>query len=690
MLSSALSPYWIIVCLLIGLAYSYFLYAFGTKPWPKKWNSILFALRFLGVALIAYLFLEPFLSTRVSSAESSKIVFLWDDSQSLIGGLADDEVQQLWNSVTGRAKQLEDEKSVEVEILNLEGEVISAQDSIRQIATVTPLDPALKQISQRYENSLIAEVVLFSDGIYNRGISPEYFAYPFKVSTVGVGDTVEKKDVELKSLNYNKVSYEGNKFPIVAEVVQNGWEGQSTTIAIYNKGKLIESRTLNFQSDASVQSVEFLLEAKQKGFQSYSVRINPFEEEYNKNNNQQTAYINVVEGKKKIILLAGAPHPDIKALQKSVEQNENYEFYVAVEGLSEYIEQEYDLAILFHLPNEIASFQTEINQLAQKNTPLWFITSLGMNISRLNAINKSLQMQPWSDTDEAGANINPDFDKFDLTSDQKNQLKSLPPVNVPFGDYQINPRSETLFFKQIGSVKTDNPICVFYSDEQSKQATLLMDGFWKWRLVEHLNTGSFEFFDEWVSKSVRYLTTNNEKDQFKIYPSKEEYSNTDQVVFKVELYNEVYDRVYGLPVNLKITNELDSAFNYEFTPDRVQPDFILGSLPSGVYRYTGATEIGEKKYEVSGQFIVRDFEIEQQNLVADFELLKRVAAKNEGEFFQAGQTEQLFNYLNAKEYPEIISGDIQKKPLTENYWLYSLIFLFLFLEWFIRRYHGSY
>lgn len=690
MLSSAFSPYWIIVCLLIGLAYSYFLYAYGSKPWPKKWNSVLFALRFLGVALIAYLFLEPFLSSRVSSTESSKIVFVWDDSQSLAGSLPNNEIQQLWNAVTNIAQQLEQEKSVEVEILNLQGEIISAQDSVPQIATVTPLDPAIKHISQRYENSLVAEVVLFSDGIYNRGISPEYFAYPFKVSTVGIGDTVEKRDVELKSLNYNKVSYEGNKFPIVAEVVQNGWGGQPSTIGIYSKGKLLESKTLNFQSDASVQSVEFLMEASQKGFQSYSVRIEPFEQEYNKNNNQQTAYINVVEGKKKILLLAGAPHPDIKALQKSIEQNENYEFHVAVEGLSAYKQQEYDLAILFHLPNDMASFQAEINQLAQKNTPLWFITGSGMNVSRLNTINKSLQLQPWADTDEAGAYINPNFDRFDLTSEQKNQLKNLPPVNVPFGDYQMNPRAESLFFKQIGTVKTDNPILVFYADEQIKQATLLMEGFWKWRLVEHLNTGSFEFFDEWVSKSVRYLTANNEKDQFKLYPSKDEFSNTDQVVFKVELYNEVYDRIYGRPVNLKIENELDSVFNYQFIPDRVQPDFILGSLPSGVYRYIGTTQINEKQHKASGQFIVRDFEIEQQNLVADFELLKRVAAKNEGEFFQAAQTEQLFNYLNAREYPEIISGDIQKQPLTENYWLYSLIFLLLFSEWFIRRYHGSY
>ncbi|MBK6266643.1 hypothetical protein JKA74_16475 [Marivirga sp. S37H4] len=690
MLSSALSSYWIIVCLLIGLAYAYILYAFGKKPWPRNWNIALFVLRFLGVSLIAFLFLEPFLSNRTSQSEKANIVFLWDDSQSIQNSLPNEKIQQTWTEVNSIATKLRDEKEVNVDIINLKGENLLGVDSVNQVTPVSPLDPGLKQISNQYDNDLIAEVVLFSDGIFNRGISPEYFAYPFTVSTVGIGDTIEKKDVELKNLRYNKVSYEGNKFPVVAEIVQNGWEGEETTVGIYKNGKLIEEQTITFESGSSVEEVTFLMEADEKGYQSYTVRAKPFEEEFNKRNNQQMAYVNVVEGKKKILLLARAPHPDVKALQQSISQNENYEIHLVVAGLDEYKEEEYDLAILFHLPDKANSFQAEIRELSRRNVPLWVITGPGMDIDRHNSYNKSVQLKEWTDTDEAGAYINSNFNKFELTSGQKNQLNKLPPINVPFVDYKVNPRAEVLFFRQIGNVKTDKPLFVFYTDDETRQATLLIEGFWKWRLVEHMNTGSFEFFDEWVMKSVRYLTANNEKDQFKLYTAKDEFTDTEQIIFRVEQYNEVYDRIYGNRVNLILKNEADSSFEFQFTPDRVQPDFELRALPSGIYRYTAVTEISGKRHTASGQFVVSNFAIEQQNLVADFELLKRVAHKNEGQFFYANETDSLLQYLTNKEYPKIVSGKIEKQPLTENYWLYGIVFLILFLEWFMRRYYGSY
>jgi hypothetical protein len=674
----------------MGGAYAYTLYAFGTKPWSKKWNISLFLLRFIGITLIAYLFLEPFLSARSTQSEKLNIIFLWDDSQSIGSSLNEEQQNQIWRNVTDVADRLKVEKDVNLDIINLSGEIISSFDSVEQNAPLSPLDPALKSISETYNNQLISEVVLFSDGIFNRGISPEYFAYPFPVSTVGIGDTIEKRDVELRDLRYNKVSYQGNKFPIVAEVVQNGWQGKSTSIELYRNDLLVERKPLEFNTDNSVKEIEFLIEAKEKGFQSYAVKIVPFEEEFNKNNNQKNAFINVVEGKKKILLLARAPHPDIKALQQAITGNENYELNLTVAGIHEYKEDDYDLVILFHLPDDENTFRKEIDELADQKKAFWFITGPGTSVSQLNKYNQSVEVASLDDTDEASIYINSNFNNFELIGEQGRNLQSLPPVDVPFSENQINARSETLLYKQIGSVKTEQSIFIFYAEEEVRQATLLMEGFWKWRLVEYLNTESFEFFDEWVIKTIRYLTSKNDKDQFKLYPEKEEFSNSEEIKFQVELYNQVYDKIYGLPVNLQLRNENDSAFTFQFTPDRVQPDFIIGTLSAGIYEYSGQTEISGKRYLASGQFVVSNFAIELQNLVADFEMLKRVAIKNEGKYFEAQAMDSLYNYLAAREYPKIVTGNLEKKPLTENYWLFGVIFLIFFSEWFIRRYFGSY
>ncbi len=690
MLSSALSSYWIVICFFLGGAYAYILYANGSKPWSKKWNIALFTLRFIGITLVAYLFLEPFLSTRTTESDKQNIVFLWDNSQSIYKSVNDEELQTIWGNVNDVAQKLESEKNVKVDIINLSGETVISSDSLSQNAVLSPIDPALKDISNNYKNQLLAEVVLFSDGIFNRGISPEYYAYPFKLSTIGIGDTVEKQDVELKSLRYNKVAYQGNKFPIVAEVVQNGWKDRSTTVELFKNGILAEKRVIDFETDNSLKQVEFLIEANEKGFQSYSVKIKPFAEEFNKNNNQKIAYVNVIEGKKKVLLLGRAPHPDIKALQQSITNNENYELSLVVNGLHQFKEDDYDLVILFHLPDDDNTFQNEIQKLADRNASFWFITGPGTNVNRINSVNRSLVIAPWNDTDQASVYISTNFNPFELTSEQAGTLQNLPPVDVPFSEAKANVRSETLLYKQIGSVKTDQPIFTFFADDEVRQATLLMEGFWKWRLVEHLNTGNYTFFDEWVMKTIRYLTSKNDKNQFKLYPEQEEFSSMEEINFQVELYNQVYDKIYGIPVNLQLRNESDSIFNFQFTPDRVQPNFVIGSLPAGIYKYTGQAKIGAKGYTAAGQFVVSDFSIELQNLVADFELLKRVAKKNEGGYFEVTEMDSLYNYLSNRDYPQIVTGQLQKKPLTENYWLYLLIFLILFSEWFIRRYFGSY
>ncbi len=690
MLSSALSSYWILICILLGGVYAYLLYAFGAKPWSKNWNIALFALRFIGVTLVAYLFLEPFLSTRTTDSEKQNIVFLWDNSQSISNSLNAEELESVWVSIKTIAEQLEKEKEVNVDIINLDGEIIESSDSAIQEKAISALDPALKEISDSYSNSLIAEVVLFSDGIFNRGISPEYYAYPFQLSTVGIGDTTEKQDIELKSLRYNKVAYQGNKFPIVAEVIQKGWRGENASIALYKNGKLLEKRVLEFDEENSVKEEKFLIEAAEKGFHSYVLEVAPFEDEFNKNNNRKIAYVNVIEGKKKVLILARAPHPDIKALQQSISNNENYDLSVIVNGLNEYKEDNYDLVVLFHLPDDNNSFKNEIKQFADRRTPLWFISGPGTNASQFNNINRAVQIEPWNDTDQASAFVNLNFTPFELTSEQNGNLQNLPPVDVPFSEATASAQAEILLFKQIGRVKTDQPVFAFFADDQVRQAALLMEGFWKWRLVEYLNTESHAFFDEWVMKTIRYLTSQNDRNQFKLYPEKEEFSSAEEIAFQVEVYNQVYDQIYGIPVNLQLRSEEDSIINFNFSPDRVQPNFQIGSLPAGIYEYTGQTEIADKKHTASGQFVVSDFSVELQNLVADFELLKRVAQKNDGRYFESNSIDSIYNHLARNEYPEIVTGELQKKPLTENYWLYIIIFLILFSEWFIRRFFGSY
>jgi len=691
MLNTTYSPYWLILFVLLGMGYAYLLYSKKKTPWQPLWNKVLFILRTLAVSLIAYLLLEPYLKIQQSESQNSNIVFLWDDSESV--RKSEGELQAYFQSVKELKQNLEDEKEVSIPILGLSGNDLTTVDSIENDKKESPLNGAIKRITEEIDQKLISEVVLFSDGIYNKGIAPDYYAFPFQLSSVGLGDTTKKQDVVLQEVRYNKVAYEGNQFPIEADILQNGFSGQNATVKLYRAGNEVDQKVVFFEEEEQYITVEFLVEANNTGFQDYELEVEPFEGEHNPNNNRKNAYINIVEGKKSILLLAPYPHPDIKALSSAINQNDNYEFTMAIDGIdSESIQNigDYDLAILFHLPATTNAFVAEINQLQNASTPLWFITGSKMDYRLHNELNKSVDLKPSEETDEAFAYVNSKFDLFELNSEQLEIQEKLPPVYMPFVNHQFHPLSKALMMKQVGNVKTEQPVFVFYSENEIRQATLLIQNFRLWRMVEYLNTQSHDFFDDWVMKTIRYLTADNQKDRFKVFPVKESFADNEVVKFQVEMYNEVFDRIYGIPVNLTLINEKDSAFKYEFIPDRLKPNFELGNLQGGVYEYEAKATIQGKNFEVSGQFVVDEFDIESQNLQADYDLLRRLTKKNNGRFFKSDDLDSLRSYLSSKDYPKVLSGKSEVVPITQNLLPYVLIFLLVFSEWFIRRFFGSY
>lgn len=462
MLKTAYSPYWLILCLVLGLAYAYLLYSRKKEPWTPVWNKVLFALRFLVVSLIGYLFLEPFLSIQKTTSEPSKIVFLWDDSESV--DKSESGLQSYWQNLQALRIDLEKEKGVDIPVIDLDGNDLSGQDSIQNGRKTSPLNAAIKNVAENFDNDLISEVILFSDGIYNQGISPDYYAFPFQLSTVGLGDTTQKKDINLQQIRYNKVAYEGNQFPIEADILHSGFSGRNTRVFLRNNGEVIAQKTIQFENEQQVSTVQFLVDAKKTGFQDYKVEVEVLEDEFNAQNNTKNAYINIVEGKKNILLLAPYPHPDIKALSAAIEGNQNYDFTLAIAGISEdQIKniEEYDLAILFHLPNIANSFDAEIRRLKISEMPLWFITGPKLNIRRHNELNESVNLTPSSESDEAFAVVNSNFDLFELSNEQQEVLGDLPPVSMPFAKHDFHPLSRELFLKRVGNVNTEEPVFVF-------------------------------------------------------------------------------------------------------------------------------------------------------------------------------------------------------------------------------------
>ena len=691
MLQVDLPFYWILLCLLPGVVYAYLLYSISKVPWSRNWNIGLFVLRFLVVSALCLLLLDPYVKATEEIVKNKQVVFVWDDSRSMLEVEDSQKLKSLVKKVSLISAELERSGKVDVQWKNLAAESLTKGKVIDYSRESTPLHTALQKIKEQNGESLLEKVVLVSDGIYNQGMSPDFAAYGFEINTLGLGDTIPQKDLFIDQLLYNKVAYQNNLFPIKVRIGQSAYPSVNTTVYLLKNDQIVASKNMVFKEEVPFQEVDFLVEAKEQGLNAYTVRLQAAQEEENLQNNSQKFFVNVLQGKKKILLLADAPHPDISAISKAIEQNNNYELDLAITGVNELKSSEaYDLAILFHLPNRQNAFREKIASLAKSNTPLWLIVgSKPVQLNEFNQISSGIRLTNWSEIDQAGVSYSETFDRFDLTQEQKNTLQNLPPVYMPFSAAQMDPRAEAYFYKKVGSVNTDQAVAFLHEQNDKRQAVLLMEGFWQWRLYEYIQNNSFELFDTWVIKTVRWLTTKQSKRQFNVYPLTERFKHFEEVKFKVESYDEVFEPISGNTVDLTISSQ-DTSFSFNFKTVKLDPVFEIGSMAEGVYEYRASTMIAGKAFESVGKFVVEKTNIESLSSRANFLSLRKLAEKNEGNFFALSDVEALEMYLKEAEYPQIISSKADLKPLNTSFIAIMIILALIFGEWFIRRYYGSY
>ncbi|MDH5381611.1 MAG: VWA domain-containing protein [Cyclobacteriaceae bacterium] len=679
------SPYYLIVFVVISIALSWLLYSKKTDTIEKKVKYTLAALRFLLLFLILSLFLIPLIQYLARETEKPIVVFAVDNSisvKTMTDSLKRSELETKINSMMVDLS----EKEYSTYYQDLDQKASSEfPDSINYSERQTNLRKMLYDIQNNFEGRNINSVVLISDGIYNSGPSPNYYKYPFSVYSVGVGDSTAKKDIAIRQVNYNKISYQGNKFPIQVEVINEGFENSETTVSLYHKGKIIANKSVIFKKNRDLQIVDFMLEAKEKGTQRYIIRTRPLPEEFTNSNNERSAFIEIVEGKEKILLVAKRPHPDIKAITNALENNSNYSVELYIPALGNKIPDNgpYDLLILHQIYSN-DPLLAKIPKLDLSKTANWTIYGSGLNVAGL--LNQSqIQLKPVpGEYDQVTANVNTAFTPFSFSDEMVNELRNWPPMTVPFGEITMSINTEALLFQKIGSVETAKPLFTIRSEEP-RSAFLLGEGLWRWRLANYQENENHNVFNELISKVVQYLSTKNDTKKLRLYPLESE--QTDQsIVFETEVYNDLYERIYGIPVKLMVTDEEGEEKNFEYSTVEGNARFRLTGLKPGVYSYVGSINTAAGTEITRGQFVLYEQQIEFINLQADFNLLRKLSFENNGAFYHVSQINELHEYLEANTPPAILRSSETFDLLLNLKWAFLILVLLASTEWFFRKY----
>ncbi len=665
------------------------------SPNLKRIIIVLGVTRFVLVTIIAILLLSPLVKARFTQIEKPIVAIVQDNSSSLANFFGSEDSVSYVQKINALADELQGD--FEVRKFGFGNELVSNEDfSFEEGAT--NMSNALEKVGEIFDGRNLGAVIIASDGIYNQGVNPIYSHNQLIVPiyTIGLGDTSVQKDLILTKVNFNHIAYLGDKFPLEIEVAANHCMDDNTSITIVKieAGK----RTRKFNKSVSINSDNFyfslpvILDADEPGIQHYRIELPALEGEVTPHNNSQDIFVEVIDGRQKVLILANSPHPDLSALKQSIESNDNYEadvHFAANFNVNKI--REYNLAILHQIPSRKNNKHTIFDILKGEKVPVLFIIGTQSYFPFLNNVQTILQISTTRKSNEVLAVINKDFSFFDLSESVKSQITDFPPLTAPFGEYKVAPNSTILLQQKIGVVETNFPLLAFNQSSNAREGILCGEGIWKWRLYDYKIHQNHQISDEFINKVIQYMSVKMDKRQFRVMILKNDLNENVSVKFDSELYNDAYELTNDPDVELKITNSEGEEFPYLFNRTEKAYTLDAGHFPVGNYSYSARVKYSNKIFTSKGEFSVSALRLESLSTTADHQLLYMLSENSEGSLYFPGNLSQLGEELKGRDdLTPIMNYTFENNPFINFKWLCLLLLALLTFEWATRKHQGAY
>jgi len=686
-------PVWFfLVCLILAGGVTAFLYYLNRKEdFSPAVLWVLSGARFLALAHICFLLMAPLLKMNFVNSQDPVILVFHDNSQSVvIGNNPEAKKAELKNEHNLLANRLTEKFNT---VFYTFGNRIQRTDSLGFDDNITDISEIFNEIDAVYSNRNIGAVIIASDGIYNRGQNPVFKAarLPYPVYTLALGDTIPRKDLIISRINHNRVTYLNNFFPVEVSIEAHQAARSQSRLRVTHQGQTIHDQIISITSNTFYQTIPLELEATETGMKRYRVELTPVEGEISIENNVTEFFIEVIDSRQKVLIIAAAPHPDVGAIKEALDQNINFEATVALASDFKGNIAEFDVFVWHQLPSHSFAADNLITQATRLGKPQLFVLGALSNLAAFNRLQTGIQVnirtQGYTDS---RVEVNPAFTLFRFESGVIDLLPLLPPLQTPFAAYSLSAGVQILAHQRIGSVTTDSPLIAFVQTPERKTGFIAGEGIWRWRLSNYSRNTNHDAFNDLISKMIQYLTVVDDKNFFRVMGPGFVYEN-QPAIFDAELYNPSYELINTPEVSVTVVNDQNTAFDYTMKRTANAYRLNAGVFPVGEYHYTAKTTLGNETFTASGIFTVAPINIEGINTVANHQLLFQLAANSGGEMFYQGQGDELVHaLLNRDDIKPVLYDQYRYQDLINLKWLFFAILLLLTIEWFLRKYLGSY
>jgi len=686
------SYWWLFLTVFISVIYSLLLYYKNKKEdFDKKKLWLLSILRFLTVFIISSLLISPIIKSTSQFVKKPHIVFLQDNSESIVLTKDSSFIKNDYSeNVKSLIEALKDDYNVDTYSF---GEEINSNLDFAFNQKHTDISNALSQIQSKYSYQNLGALIIASDGISNLGLDPYYSAKALNIPiySIALGDSLQQKDLLINRLIHNNLVYQNNKFPLKIDVIGRDLKDNNYNYKVYFDGKLIKESDENIDKDFYNKELNLLIEAEESGLKKLEVRLEKLDGENNTVNNSQIAYIDVIESKKRVLIAYNSPHPDIAAIKAAVNSHENYLVETVKVGDLQKNLNAYNLVIAYQIPDNSRESSAFVSKLKNSDIPYLFVLGSNVNINKFNQLQLGANIETRQRAfNEVSAVPNKNFYEFQLSEEFEKNIADFPPLLSVYGKYNQVNGLQTILYQKLGNVETEYPLISMGKYREKPIAFVFGEGLWKWRLYNYSEFKNHQIFDFLLEKVLQYLNIKEQKDRFQIQ-HKRKFDEDEALRFDAMLYDVAYEPITDAEINLQITDEDGDSYEFLFSYSNNRYSVNAGRLPPGKYSLIAKTQYGKDKFETKSEFIINELKLESNRLKANHNLLYRISNEHEAQMFFPSEIEKIEEEI--RNNSEIVSLNYEREKFSKILdweWLLALILFLIGLEWFIRKFSGTY
>ena len=741
------------VAALLAGALSLFVYRTTVPPIPRRLRITLTILRSLALFLLFLVIGEPLLSFITRTSENPTVMVLIDNSQSMgirDGGgnrkeivrrvLARQTAVGLGSSAFARSAR----HDVRYALFDSRVRTLTAfaTDSITFSGDGTDIAKALQHAKETATTSAssvepshnIQSVVLISDGNSTTGSNPLYEAMELgiPVFTIGIGDTSEQKDILIRKAITNAITYVGDRVPVQVTLKSTGYGGERVEVTLSDEKQVVDQKIVTLERGTREYSLTFGYVPETEGMQKLTVSVSPLPGELTTQNNRFSLFTRVLKSKMKVLMIAGSPSPDVAFIRRTLGNDPNIEVTARIEtstssvesrkdgqfyegALTQQILDETECLVLVGFPTSSSPLQTvtAVLQAVSAGKGVLLFLSRTIDLARLRMLDQALPVtvvggsmparpMPARQSGSGGAG-GEEYQAFlavresHLThpilklTEAQNPVETwsrLPPLFKSQAQFIAKPESEILAQTRIQTTTLTDPLLVTRTMNKRKSVAFLGYGVWRWKTLS--DERSTTVLDQFLSNTVRWLTTREDEKQIRVRTSKEQFTTQEVVDFTAQVYDENYRPIENAHVVAAIRRD---GRTHELRLDPLgngQYEGSLEGLEEGDYKYSAQVTVdGNNIGDDRGSFSVGGVNVEFLETRMNKPQLEQIAARTGGKYYDpstlATLADDIASLHNFQPRERVFSDEIQ---VWSSHWTLAVIVILFALEWFLRKRNG--